>query len=43
MKDDLLGYEPEQETASSHEKGSVKYEAFFSDQLEAQETPLSQI
>lgn len=26
MKDDLQGYEPEPETASSHEKGTVKYE-----------------
>ena len=26
MKDDLQGYEPEQETASSHEKETVKYE-----------------
>lgn len=40
MKDDLQGYEPKQETASSHEKGTVKYEAFFS-QLEAKETLLS--
>lgn len=40
MKDDLQGYEPEQETASSHEKEAVKYEAFFS-QLEAKETLLS--
>lgn len=40
MKDDLQGYEPEQETVSSHEKGTVKYETFFS-QLEAKETLLS--
>lgn len=30
MKDDLQGYKPEQETASPHEKETVKYEAFFS-------------
>lgn len=41
MKDDLQGYEPEQETASSHEKETVKYEAFFSYQLEVKETLLS--
>lgn len=29
MKDDLQGYEPEQETVSSYEKGTVKYETIL--------------